>query len=249
MSKYVLALVLVLAGTGVVSYVTSNDSKTTSVTTTMTEVEKERFATNATGQLTVKATTLEVGDDVVRFDGEVTQKSVALTINALEDIRTKGAKKAYLLINSPGGEVFSGSRLTNYIKSSPIPIYTICNGMCASMAAHIHQVGYKRLMTPKSILMFHPASGGAQGTVEQMTNRIKILKQFVDGLDMDIAKRSGIDYKEFKAELATELWIETPEALSRHFADGVVNILGKEPIPQGGLFERNSFDYFNIELH
>ena len=250
MSKVKLVVLGLLVVGGLFSYkLTNNRSKLVPVTSTFTEVTQQRSVTNTTGELTVKATNIEVGNDTVRLETVVTQQSVAVTINALEDIRKSGANKAYLLINSPGGDVFAGLRLVNYMKASSMPVYTICNGLCASMAAHIHQAGTKRLMTPTSILMFHPASGGTQGTIEQMTNRIKIIKQVVDELDGYIAKRSGVDYKEFKTELATELWVETPEALQRHFADGLVNLIGKEPVPEGSILEKSSYDYYLIEMH
>jgi ATP-dependent protease ClpP protease subunit len=46
--------------------------------------------------------------------------------------------------------------------------------------------------------MFHPASGGLRGQVENMDSQLKMIKTLVDRLDAKITTRSGINYKDFK---------------------------------------------------
>ncbi|MFN9917012.1 MAG: ATP-dependent Clp protease proteolytic subunit, partial [Pirellulaceae bacterium] len=88
-----------------------------------------------------------------------------------------------------------------------------------------------RLMAEKSILMFHPASGGTQGTLEQMLNQLTMFKKYVDRLDAEVAARSKISYAEFKSLLANELWLEAADALNMGFADKIAYVnysLGNE---------------------
>lgn len=156
--------------------------------------------------------------------GEVNDLTVDLAITQLELAKSIGNSRLTLVLDSPGGSVFAGIRLINYIRFSKTPVDTVCVGICASMAAHIHQVGSKRFMTPDSVLMFHPASGGVSGTLEGMTNQLTAVKRIVDGLDASIARRVKIDFKVFKARVADELWIETSNALLEGFVDEIVNI-------------------------
>ena len=87
MSKVKLVVLGLLVVGGLFSYkLTNNRSKLVPVTSTFTEVTQERSVTNTTGELTVKATNLEVGNDTVRLETVVTQQSVAVTINALEEL-------------------------------------------------------------------------------------------------------------------------------------------------------------------
>jgi len=158
---------------------------------------------------------------IVFLNVGIERASVDYTIKAL-DLAASVNDHVYLVLDSPGGSVVDGAKLINYVKYSDVTIDTVCDGMCASMAFHIHQVGKKRLMTNKSILMAHPASSGMQGTLEQMGNLLRTLTLYVDRLDFDVAKRVGIPFDKFKERVATEMWIESQDALSENFCDGIV---------------------------
>lgn len=144
------------------------------------------------------------------------------TVNVLLEVMDQIDGDIYLELDSPGGEVISGSKVLDYIKNSGKTVHTVCNNICASMAFQIFQVGKTRLMTEKAILMAHPASGGAQGTIENMKALIDMIKLYVDRMDAYTAQRSGLDYNKFKAMVADNIWVETPEALKLGLADGVV---------------------------
>lgn len=167
---------------------------------------------------------------IILLDTQVSNSSVDDVIAQLEVARKNGEETVYLLLDSPGGSVLAGAKLIAYMEASSMKINTVCVGICASMAAQIHQVGKKRLMQDKSILMFHPASGGSQGTIEQMLSLTKTIQLYVDRLDAKIAKRVGIDYKTFKSRIVNELWIEAQDALAEKFTDGIVLIQCDKPI-------------------
>lgn len=158
------------------------------------------------------------------FDTEVTDVSVALAISSLEDMKKNTSKDLYLFINSPGGSVFDGNRLVTYIENSKRKIHTVCVTVCASMAAHLHQAGSTRLMLDNSMLMFHPAAGGARGQVENMRSLLNTIQLMVDRMDAKITKRSGLDYKEFKAKVAFEYWVLAEDAVRSNLSESIVNI-------------------------
>lgn len=174
---------------------------------------------------------------VILFNVPVTYESVELTINRLEKLQQEGVTEAYIKLDSPGGSVLDGAKLLSYIKASPMTIHTICDGLCASMAAQLFEVGKTRLMTDKSVLMFHPASGGVQGTLEQMLSQLNMIKLYVDRLDAEVALRSGLDYNEFKTLLAVEYWLESEDALNKNLADNLIFI----------SYDRNSTEVLDID--
>lgn len=192
--------------------------------------------------------------DIVLFNVPVSGATVDAAIELLENA---SGSTVYLVLDSPGGSVIDGARLINYIKYSGKNIVTVCDNMCASMAFQIFQVGKQRLMTDKAILMAHPASGGAMGTIENMFELIKMIKLYVDRLDAEVANRAGMKYSEFKALVADNIWAETPESLKMRLADGVVylkptgygfagsdrpqNVL--EHLKKSGKFNENIFKY------
>ena len=167
----------------------------------------------------------------VYFDSEVNTLATEVALGMLRKALKTG-KEVYVVINSPGGSVFEGKRLTTFIEENGIN--TVCNGICASMGAHIHQAGKKRLMAQSGVLMFHPASAQAQGQVENMLSRVMLFKNMADRLDAKVAARSGIPYHEFKRRVAFEYWLMPADAVANHLTDGLVSIdTGNEESPLG----------------
>ena len=60
-----------------------------------------------------------------------------------------------LLINSEGGDVYSGFGIVETIQNSETPVYTICHGQAQSMGLLILSAGYKRFIGAYSTVMYH----------------------------------------------------------------------------------------------
>lgn len=169
----------------------------------------------------VKVLTL-TKDNTVELTGGVTYLSVLRTQEKLKAAIAKNPERIYLLITSPGGEVISGAQLLATIEGSPIPIDTVCVALCASMGAQIHAVGSQRYMTDKSLLMFHPASGGVQGEFDTVISQLNFLNRYVNKMDAYVARRAGIPYEVFKARTRNEYWMDSEEATDSNFNDRIV---------------------------
>ena len=203
----------------------------TEVTTSTTTVDTpEQVATLKQTSYTVENMKVSA-DSVILFNVAVMDESVNAAIDL---ISSSSSNTIYLVLDSPGGGVLAGARLLAYMKHSGKNIITVCGGLCASMAFQIFEAGSRRLMTEKSVLMAHPASGGATGTIENMYELIKMYKIYVDRMDAEVAKRSGIEYSKFKALVSDNIWAETPEALALGLADGVAHLNIRESIASFG---------------
>ena len=204
----------------------------------MTQEDKEDTTSKKTYKIN-KITT--AASNVILINTEISLQSVQLVIAKLEELRLSGTSQVFLVIDSPGGSVVDGADLITYMKTSNMRIDTYCKAICASMAAHIHQSGKTRYVAEKSILMFHPASGGAKGTIEAMLGQIKMFKKYVDRLDADVAKRSGIEFNKFKSMLSQELWLEAADALDLNLADKMAYIIyGQTFDDEVGVFDLKS---------
>lgn len=157
--------------------------------------------------------------NVVLLNAEIFEQAIDLVIQQLEAVRKANTGPAVLIITSPGGSVLAGARLVAYMDASPNKIITVCQTLCASMAAHIFEAGSSRLITDRSLLMFHRAAGGAQGTLEQMLSQLNAFKFMVDRMDANAANRSGIPYNEFKEIIGRDLWIDGYTAVNMKLAD------------------------------
>lgn len=184
-------------------------------------------------------------NQVLHFDTPVTSASVQLAISILE-VMTKQYDDVYVLISSPGGSVFDGIQLISYIESSPKRIHTVCMDMCASMAAHLHASGKSRLMFDNAVLMYHPASGGVRGQVENMNSQINMVKAVVDKLDAKIVSKSNMSYQEFKGRVAFEYWVLSDEALQKKLVDGITYITTNDPEKPFGVSINDALLKFQI---
>lgn len=189
--------------------------ETSTNTTTMTTVA------NKAEQAVLKGLVLSE-DRVIRLESEVDGFSMVPVVNSLRKLND--GKAVYILINSPGGSVFDGYKIVSQMEAMNGPVYTICNGMCASMAAIIHQYGTKRYMTARSMLLFHPASGGARGQLKNMLSILTMIQGIMDKSDAYIVGRSKMPMEEFKRLEAYELWMDSDTSFEKGFADSIVSI-------------------------
>ncbi len=216
-----LGIIAVLGGVAVLSVGGSNN-KESSVEVEATNPAVHADGTIGTAKLKIKKIKPSI-DQIVYFNTPVTYASVDVAINALREIEEKGFTEAYIVLDSPGGSVLDGIKVINYIESSNITVHTVCDGLCASMAAQIHQVGKKRMMTPRSLLMFHDAAGGLQGNLEQMNAQLQAIRRYVARLDLATAKRSKLDYQTFRNDiLASNIWIDSEDAMTKGLNDELV---------------------------
>lgn len=158
------------------------------------------------------------------LQGEVGENALYLA-QEVNTLSAKSSEPIYMLIDSPGGSVLTGALLISAMQSSRAPIITICQTLCASMAAMIHQFGSQRLQVDRAILMFHPASlGGGGGELDKMASFINMLQRYTNKLEFEVSRRSGIPFKEYKDLSQIELWLDAEDARASNFNDGIVNI-------------------------
>lgn len=92
-------------------------------------------------------------------------------------------KKIYLLINTPGGDAFSGLNLLDVIESSDTPVVTIGYGMCCSMGFYLLCAGRERYCFPNTVVLLHDGSSAIQTTARKG----KDIQAFYDKLEEKLA--------------------------------------------------------------
>ena len=96
-----------------------------------------------------------------------------------KDIMPEKRKKIYLLINTPGGDAFSGMNMLDVITCSETPVVTIGYGMCCSMGFYLLCAGKERYCFPNTIVLLHDGSNSIQTT----SRKGKDIQAFYDKLD------------------------------------------------------------------
>lgn len=231
--------------------ISANHPKTTEVTNvtlTTNKVNPVTLKNEVTEKKTIKR--LEVPEtDIILLSTEVNYATYVSVVNAINQ-KQKTSKEIYLLLDSPGGSVFDGAQIITAMEASKVPVNTVCIGLCASMAAMIHQHGVKRLMFDRAVLMFHPAAGGLRGSLEEMASQLQMVTRSVNKMDRYIAKRVGITEEEFKSQWLTQKWIDAEDSKNTNFSDGTVFIPLQLEMPvQASPFGNHArFKPFNVEL-
>lgn len=171
---------------------------------------------------------LLTSENTVSLLGPVDDQSISELMQDLNKVSQTGNKKdpIFLVLNTPGGSVFAGLELMQYVNTLRRPVHVVAN-YAASMGFHILQNSPKRYVTKFATIMSHRASGGFRGEIpQQITSRLNHIIDLVTKMDEEVIKRTnGKHTKESYTELIRdEYYAVGSNAVSDGFADEVVTL-------------------------
>lgn len=141
-------------------------------------------------------------------------------------------KKIVIEIDSPGGSVSSGMRISRVIENSTLPVTCVVDGQASSMAFFILQSCQIRVMTERSILMAHEPSvstifQGKSSDWERFGKDLgKMLEILGNAMSHHMASRLNISYQEFRERIRdTEYWMDVEEAFKINAIDKSVKLI------------------------
>ena len=131
-----------------------------------------------------------------------------------------------LVINSPGGSVFSAWHLIDVIKQSRIPVSTIAQGLAASCGVVTLMSGVKgkRYVSHNASVMSHTYSWGSVGKEGELYAKIKEY-ELASGRMIDHYKKcTGKSEKYIRKYLLhpNDEWMSPSEVVSHGIADEVI---------------------------
>ena len=161
-------------------------------------------------------------DNTVTIADAIHEQSVSKAIRQLTMIKNS---EVYLFLNSPGGSVFSGRKLIDFINASDKKIHCVAQ-YAASMAFAILQVCETRLVMSSSILMQHQATIGLRGApVNNQLSFLNLLLIYLEEMDAMQAARMGITPKDLALEIRDDMWLTGSESITSNAADKVVTVV------------------------
>ena len=125
----------------------------------------------------------------IKFFGAVDEAGVKAVMTTVEQKLREGAGRFVLLISSPGGNVFAGITLYNFLKGIPAEVVTHNIGSTNSIAAAVFCAGDRRLSVPHGVFLIHgPRANFPQGASLEPD----ALSERLSGLRIDAENLAGI---------------------------------------------------------
>lgn len=180
--------------------------------------------------------------------GAVDSASVGEVMHSLNSLDRKGkdSDPIYLILQTPGGSVFHGLNLIQYMTSLRRPVYPVAI-FAASMGFHILQSGKERFITKYGTIMSHRASGGFQGDIpQQVSSRFKHITDLLEKMDEQVISRTNGKYnkKSYMELIRDEYWGVGSNAVADSFADSVVSLKCDESL--NGVTEKRIVSIFGV---
>jgi ATP-dependent Clp endopeptidase proteolytic subunit ClpP len=172
------------------------------------------------------ASAMEERGQVMLFD-EVSAATCSQVQSAMNVHKRRGTKEVELLINSPGGDVASGSGLMDVLDvvKSGAELTTTIYGYAASMGGFISQMGTKRRMTRNSYFMIHQVSSIFGASTTQLEDQQESMERKQKRLFKDMSDRTGgkLSVEELTKNCNEHDWWLTPkQALEAGLVDEII---------------------------
>ncbi len=136
----------------------------------------------------------------------------------IDDMKAHKGKDAHVFINSPGGSVFDGVAIYNFLKSNFANVTTEVIGLAASIASIIFLAGSRRVQNDGTFLMIHNAWTMAAGDAEELRKTADIIDKISQELVTIYTEATGKSAEDIKAMMDAEKWLTAAEAVDMGFA-------------------------------
>lgn len=139
---------------------------------------------------------------------------------ALKDIQIPFPDKPLeVIINSGGGDVFTGSEIYSMLKSHKGHVTVKIIGVCASAASMVAMAGDTVEMSPTGLLMIHNAMGWTFGNTQEHEKQIKSLEEANDSIAKAYQNKTGLPLSKIRELMKEETWFSCDKAIEYGFVD------------------------------
>lgn len=137
--------------------------------------------------------------------------------NALETV----SSDIVIKLNSPGGDVFEGIEIYNYLKDHPSNITVEVVGTAASAATFIVAGANKVVMNTGTTLMIHEASTVGWGNKQDIQKILNALETIDSSILSIYVEKTGQSEQQLTDWMIEEKWFTAQEAIDYGFADEI----------------------------
>jgi ATP-dependent Clp endopeptidase proteolytic subunit ClpP len=171
---------------------------------------------------------LLINKDIGTDKGELSADYVRSEISKAQ---SQGSKEIKLIINSRGGSVYEGFSIYNDLQDAGLKITAYIHGFCGSIATLIASAASYVEMSETAQYMIHNASGGAQGTANEIKSTAEALSQIDTILAQNYAKKTKKTIEDIMSMMDKTTYMTPSQAKEMGFVDAV-----RMPIAAYGKF-------------
>ncbi len=149
----------------------------------------------------------------------------------------------HLRINSPGGDVFAGVAMAQYMREYDGDIVAHVDGYAASIASIIAIAADKVIMAPGAMMMIHKAWSWGVGNSDDFLATAGLLEKIDGQLAEQYAARAAgkTSLDDFAAMMAAETWFTGQEAIDAGLCDELAPEKDKAASQARALWDVSAF--------
>ncbi len=164
------------------------------------------------------------------ISGSVNQKLAERIVKLLLFLDGEDSKKPItVIINSPGGDVFSGFAIFDIMRAIKSPVITLVAGFAASMGSIIMLAGQKgkRYATKNSKVLIHQPliAGVFEGRATDIEIHAKEIQETKDRIINLYVEETGQLREKIAKDIEVDYWMTAELALEYGLIDKIVNSL------------------------
>ena len=151
----------------------------------------------------------------IKFFSAVDGNSSNALMHLVDQYVNQKYQKIVLLISSPGGSVFHGLSIFNYLSGIPVEVETHNFGCVDSIGVTIFSAGKKRYSVPDARFLLHPVSANLQAIIEEnkLEEIIKGIRIDQNNIAASIAKATGKTENEIVHAISSRTTLSPKEAM------------------------------------
>ena len=146
-----------------------------------------------------------------------------------EAIDKANGEKLDVYINSPGGDVFSGTEIADMIREYRGDVLIHITGLAAS-AASVVACARESEISPSSLFMVHNVSSYAAGDTRAMAHEAEVLQQANRAIAAAYTAKTGMSESEALELMNHETWLTAADAVEKKLVDRISGAVSQPDI-------------------
>lgn len=140
----------------------------------------------------------------------------------LDSLERANGNDVEVVINSGGGDVFSGSEIYTSLREYEGNVTTKVTGIAASIASVIAMAGDYVKISPTAQIMIHNVWSMAVGDYRDLQHESDVLKNYNKTISNAYQMKTGLEESELLDMMDKETWLTAQESKAKGFADEIM---------------------------